>query len=74
MGYKYEVKSCDKHKVVFENGMTIEPLLGHNSFETLSPNLKEIVKIYYITKGEPPDSGEPYRVAHHKRERIKTIG
>ena len=69
LGYKYEVKSCDKHKVVFENGMTIEPLLGHNSFESLSPNLKEVIKVFYVTKGEPPESGEPYRVTHRKREK-----
>jgi len=75
LGYKYEVKSCDKHKVVFENGMTIEPLLGHNSFESLSPNLKEVIKIFYVTKGEPPESGEPYRVTHRKREKKpRTVG
>jgi hypothetical protein len=75
LGYKYEVKSCDKHKVVFENGMTIEPLLGHNSFESLSPNLKEVIKVFYVTKGEPPESGEPYRVTHRKREKkTRTVG
>ena len=75
LGYKYEVKSCDKHKVVFENGMTIEPLLGHNSFESLSPNLKEVIKVFYVTKGEPPESGEPYRVTHRKREKKpRTVG
>ena len=75
LGYKYEVKSCDKHKVVFENGMTIEPLLGHNSFESLSPNLKEVIKVFYVTKGEPPESGEPYRVTHRKREKkSRTVG
>jgi len=68
LGYKYEVKSCDKHKVVFENGMEIHPLLGHNSFEPLSYNLKDIIRIYYVVKGEPPESGDPYKVHHRKRE------
>jgi hypothetical protein len=73
LGYKYEIKSCDKNKVVFENGMEIHSLLDHNSFESLSPNLKDIVKVYYVVKGEPAESGEPYRVPHRKRER-KAVG
>jgi len=73
LGYKYEIKSCDKNKVVFDNGMEIHALLGHNSFEALSPNLKDIIKIYYVVKGEPPESGEPYRVTHRRREK-KTVG
>jgi hypothetical protein len=73
LGYKYEIKSCDKNKVVFENGMEIHALLDHNSFESLSPNLKDIVKIYYVVKGEPAESGEPYRVPHRKREK-KAVG
>jgi hypothetical protein len=62
LGYKYEIKSCDKHKVVFENGMEIHPLLHHNSFEPLNPKLKDIIKVYYVVKGEPPESGDPYKI------------
>jgi hypothetical protein len=47
--------------------MEIHSLLEHNSFEILSPNLKDIVKIYYVVKGEPAESSEPYRVPHRKR-------
>lgn len=62
LGYKYEVKSCDKHKVVFENGMEIHPLLSHNSYEPLNPKLKDIIRIYYVVKGEPDESGDPYKI------------
>lgn len=73
LGYKYEVKSCDKNKVVFENGMEIHPLLSHNSFEPLSSNLKDVIRIYYVVKGEPPESGDPYKIHHRKRE-PRTVG
>jgi len=78
LGYKYAVKSCDKHKVVFENGMEIHPLLHHNSYEPMNPKLKDIIKIYYVVKGEPPESGDHYKIQHSshrgKRSSPKVMG
>jgi hypothetical protein len=71
LGYKYDIKSCDKHKVVFENGMEIHPLLSHNSYEPLNPKLRDIIRIYYVVKGEPDESGDPYKIPRsmHKNNR-----
>jgi hypothetical protein len=60
LGYKYEIKYCDKHKVIFDNGMEIHPLLHHNSYEPLNTKLIDKVRIYYVIKGEPDESGYPY--------------
>jgi hypothetical protein len=55
LGYKYEIKSYEKNKVVFENGMEIHPLLIYNSYEPLDIKLINKVKIYYVVRGEPPE-------------------
>lgn len=71
LGYKYTIKSCDKNKVVFDNGMEIHSLLHHNSYEPLNAKLKDIIKIYYVVKGEPPESGDTYRI-HHRQQHNKS--
>jgi len=58
LGYKYEVKSCTKDTVTFENGMKIKAIehSGGNSYEPLDIKLIDKVKIYYVIIGEPPES------------------
>jgi len=74
LGYKYEIKSCDKHKVVFDNGMEIHALLAHNSYEPLSAKLKDIIKIYYVVKGEPPENGDSYRIQKSNHQKGRRSG
>jgi hypothetical protein len=74
LGYKYDVKSCDRHKVVFENGMEIHPLLSHNSYEPLNPKLKDIIRIYYVVKGEPDESGDPYKIPRSMHRNNRSSG
>jgi hypothetical protein len=64
---KYEVKSCTKDTVTFANGMKIQAI-ENNSFEPLSEQLKDIIRIYYIIEGEPPkDNKENYKIVYRKK-------
>ena len=64
---KYEVKSCTKDTVTFANGMKIQAI-EHNSFEPLSEQLKDVIRIYYIIEGEPPkDNKENYKIVYRKK-------
>lgn len=70
LGKKYKVESCTKDTVTFKNGMKIKAVenSGENSFEPLSENLKDIIKIYYIVEGDPNNEevGD-YKINHRKR-------
>ena len=59
LGYKYEVSSATASHVKFANGMEIKPI---KSYVSLNPALENLVKIYIITHGAPPESGDPYKV------------
>jgi hypothetical protein len=64
---KYEVKSCTKDTVTFANGMKIQAI-ENNSFEPLSEQLKDVIRIYYIIEGEPPkDNKENYKIVYRKK-------
>uniref|UniRef100_A0A6C0I1Z9 Uncharacterized protein n=1 Tax=viral metagenome TaxID=1070528 RepID=A0A6C0I1Z9_9ZZZZ len=67
LGEKYIVKSCTKDTVTFTNGMEIHAL-ENNSFEPLSENLKDIIRIYYIVKGDPnKEVNGSYNITHRKK-------
>lgn len=73
MKEKYEVKSCDKNSVTFTNGMKIKSI-PKDSYEPLSTNLKNIVKIYYVVEGEPPSDGpETYHIQHSTHKTKKGV-
>lgn len=72
LGEKYEVLSCKNDIVTFKNGMKIQAVenSGDNSFEPLSENLKNVIRIYYIIEGEPnEEKSGVYHITHRKKSK-----
>ena len=55
--YSYVVAEVKPNSVKFDNGMVIKPV---ESFNTLNPQIEDMVRIYSVTTGAPADNGEPY--------------
>jgi hypothetical protein len=72
LGEKYIVESCKNDTVTFKNGMKIQAVenSGDNSFEPLSENLKDVIRIYYIIEGEPnKEKNGVYHITHRKKSK-----